>query len=74
MTLKVDNKNYRGFIRINNTVVENCTLEGRTAYWGYETAKFVKALPSMHRRATMLCGIIPPRAMTFDRLHVQHLR
>lgn len=43
MTLKVDNKNYRGFIRINNTVVENCTLEGRTAYWGYETAKFVNA-------------------------------
>ena len=40
MTLRVDNKNYRGFIRINNTVVENCTLEGRTAYWGYETAKF----------------------------------
>ena len=43
MTLKVDNKNYRGFIRINHTVVENCTLEGRTAYWGYETAKFVNA-------------------------------
>lgn len=43
MTLKVDNKNYRGFIRINNTVVENCTLEGRTAYWGYETAEFVNA-------------------------------
>ena len=41
MTLKVDNKNYRGFIRINHTVVENCILEGRTAYWGYETAKFV---------------------------------
>lgn len=41
MTLKVDNKNYRGFIRINHTVVENCTLEGRTAYWGYETAEFV---------------------------------
>ena len=43
MTLKVDNKDYRGFIRINNTVVENCTLEGRTAYWGYETAKFVNS-------------------------------
>ena len=40
MTLKVDNKNYRGFIRINNTVVDNCTMEGRTAYWGYETASF----------------------------------
>ena len=43
MTLKVDNKNYRGFIRINHTVVEDCTLEGRTAYWGYETAKFVNS-------------------------------
>lgn len=43
MTLRVDNKDYRGFIRINNTVVENCTLEGRTAYWGYETAKFVNS-------------------------------
>lgn len=43
MTLRVHNKNYRGFIRINNTVVENCTLEGRTAYWGYETAKFVNS-------------------------------
>jgi len=40
MTLKVDNKNYRGFIRINNTVVENCTMEGRTSYWGYKTASF----------------------------------
>lgn len=40
MTLKVDNANYRGFIRINHTIVENCTLEGRTAYWGYNTATF----------------------------------
>lgn len=43
MTLNADNENYRGFIRINHTVVENCTLEGRTAYWGYETAKFVNS-------------------------------
>ena len=40
MTLKSDGADYRGFIRISNTVVENCTLEGKTAYWGYETAKF----------------------------------
>ena len=40
MTLKSDGKDYRGFIRINNTVVENCTLEGKTAYWGYNTATF----------------------------------
>ena len=40
MTLVSNNDNYRGFIRINNTVVENCVLEGRTAYWGYKTAVF----------------------------------
>lgn len=43
MKLKADNKNYRGFIRINNTVVDNCVLEGRTAYWGYEKAKFINS-------------------------------
>ena len=40
MTLKSNGAYYRGFIRISNTVVENCTLKGKTAYWGYETAKF----------------------------------
>ena len=43
MTLKADDYDYRGFIRINNTVVEGCVLEGRTAYWGYNTAKFVNS-------------------------------
>ena len=41
MTLKSDSADYRGFIRVNNTVVENCVLDGKTAYWGYKTAKFV---------------------------------
>lgn len=40
MTLKSDGADYRGFIRISNTVVDNCTINGKTAYWGYETAKF----------------------------------
>lgn len=40
MTLKSDSANYRGFIRINKTVVDNCTIDGKTAYWGYNTAKF----------------------------------
>lgn len=40
MTLKSDGADYRGFIRISNTVVKKCTLVGKTAYWGYETAKF----------------------------------
>ena len=34
------NENYRGFIRPNNTIVENCVIKGRTAYWGYKSAVF----------------------------------
>lgn len=34
------NEDYLGFIRINNTVLEDCVLNGKTAYWGYETAVF----------------------------------
>ena len=40
MTLESDSADYRGFIRINNTVVDNCTIDGKTAYWGYDTATF----------------------------------
>ncbi len=31
---------YLGFIRADHTVVEDCTINGRTFYWGYETATF----------------------------------
>ena len=33
--------NYLGFIRIDNTVVENCDIDGKTFYWGYQSAKFI---------------------------------
>ena len=35
---KVD---YLGFVRANNTIVENCVINGKTCYWGYQTAKFI---------------------------------
>ena len=31
---------YQGFIRIDNTVVNNCVIDGKTFYWGYKTATF----------------------------------
>ena len=40
MTLQSGNANYLGFIRANKTVVENCTVNGKTFYWGYTSAKF----------------------------------
>lgn len=41
MTLKCGTGDYHGFARINNTVVEDCVIDGKTFYWGYESAKFI---------------------------------
>lgn len=41
MTLRSGDKDYLGFIRIDNTVVENCVINGKTDYWGYTSAKFI---------------------------------
>ena len=42
MTLRSGDANYLGFIRANNTIVENCVINGKTFYWGYQTATFRK--------------------------------
>ena len=41
MTLQTGKVDYLGFSGSDNTVVEDCTIEGRTAYWGYRSAKFI---------------------------------
>ena len=41
MTLRSGKVDYLGFIRIDNTVVENCVINGKTFYWGYKSAKFI---------------------------------
>ena len=41
MTLHSDKADYMGFIRADHTVVENCDIDGKTFYWGYESAKFI---------------------------------
>lgn len=41
MTLHSDKADYMGFIRANNTVVENCDIDGKTFYWGYQSAEFI---------------------------------
>ena len=40
MTLRSGDANYLGFIRANNTVVDHCVINGKTFYWGYESAEF----------------------------------
>ena len=41
MTLQSGNVDYLGFSGSDNTVVEDCTIEGLTAFWGYRSAKFI---------------------------------
>ena len=41
MTLRSGTVDYLGFIRIDNTVVENCVINGKTDYWGYTSAEFI---------------------------------
>ena len=40
MTLQSADANYLGFIRADQTVVEDCIINGKTFYWGYTSASF----------------------------------
>lgn len=40
MTLRSSHENYLGFSHTNNTVVENCVINGKTFFWGYTSAIF----------------------------------
>lgn len=40
MTLRSGNVDYLGFIRPDQTVVDHCVINGKTAYWGYTSAVF----------------------------------
>ena len=38
--MRAGSKDYLGFIRADNTVVEDCIINGKTFYWGYTSASF----------------------------------
>lgn len=40
MTLRSGSADYLGFIRPDETVVEDCVINGKTFYWGYTSAMF----------------------------------
>lgn len=40
MTIKVDNDNYRGYIRVKELEFENCVFENRISYWGVGKVTF----------------------------------
>ena len=65
MTLRSGKVDYLGFIRIDNTVVENCVINGKTDYWGYTSAVFKDTTfnaPSSNYALWTYCS----PTMTFD--------
>ena len=40
MKMRSGSANYLGFIRANKTVLKDCVVNGKTFYWGYESAEF----------------------------------
>ena len=44
MTLRSGSVDYLGFIRADKTVVDNCTINGKTFYWGYTSATFTNTI------------------------------
>lgn len=65
MTLRSGKVDYLGFIRIDNTVVENCVINGKTDYWGYTSAVFKDTIfnaPSSNYALWTYCS----PTMTFD--------
>ena len=40
MTMRSGSADYLGFIRANKTVLNGCVVNGKTFYWGYESAEF----------------------------------
>ena len=44
MTLRSSTKDYLGFSHTNETVVENCVINGKTFYWGYTSAEFINTI------------------------------
>ena len=41
MTMRSGSADYLGFIRANKTVLDGCVVNGKTFYWGYESAEFI---------------------------------
>lgn len=66
MTLQSGNADYLGFIRADNTVVENCIINGKTFYWGYTSATFKNTTFNCPSGDYALWTYSSP-TMTFDR-------
>ena len=67
MTLRSGKADYLGFIRANNTIVENCVINGKTFYWGYQTATFRNTTFNCPNNGDYAIWTYSSPVMTFDK-------
>ena len=65
MTLQCGTGDYHGFVRIQNTVVKDCVIDGKTDYWGYTSAVFTDTTFNAPERQYALWTYSSP-TMIFD--------
>ena len=65
MTLQSGTVDYLGFAGTDNTVVEDCVIEGKTFYWGYTSAEFKNTTFNCPTRDYAIWTYSSP-IMTFD--------
>ena len=66
MTLRSGTVNYLGFIRADKTIVKDCIIDGKTFYWGYQSAMFKDCTFNCPNGDYALWTYSSPE-MTFDR-------
>lgn len=65
MTMRSGSADYLGFIRANKTVLDGCVVNGKTFYWGYESAEFTNTTFNAPEGDYSLWTYSSP-TMTFD--------
>ena len=65
MTLRSGTADYLGFIRADKTIVKDCTINGKTFYWGYTSAEFINTTFNCPEGDYALWTYSSP-VMTFD--------
>ena len=65
MTLQCGTGDYHGFVRIQNTVVKDCVIDGKTDYWGYTSAVYTDTTFNAPERQYALWTYSSP-TMIFD--------
>ena len=59
MTLQAASEDYLGFSGTDHTIVEDCVINGKTFYWGYQSGPFITFMPSFNPSGARIYAFSP---------------